>query len=290
MTTLHPALSFTYYIAMILLTCFVRNPVVTLSALVGGLCHWAFFTTAKEKREDLGFYLPLAALVTLANPVFSHNGKTPLFFLNGNAVTKEAFVFGACSAALVVAVLLWSKGYSKTVTSDKFLYLFGSVFPKTALILSVALRYLPMLRNEAHKLKDAQKSVGLYSKGSLTDNFLSSCKIYYALAGRTLENAVGTADSMRGRGWGQQKRVPFARYRFRKRDAVAAVPLALCLSLVLAAAGSGALTFSFYPGLTLPPLSPLALTGYAAFGLLAMFPTILQTEVDLRWRFLQSRL
>ena len=77
MTILHPALSFTYYIAMILLTCFVRNPVVTLSALVGGLCHWAFFTTAKEKREDLGFYLPLAALVTLANPVFSHNGKTP---------------------------------------------------------------------------------------------------------------------------------------------------------------------------------------------------------------------
>ena len=44
------------------------------------------------------------------------------------------------------------------------------------------------------------------------------------------------------------------------------------------------------PGLTLPPLSPLALTGYAAFGLLAMFPTILQTEVDLRWRFLQSKL
>ncbi len=290
METLHPLVSFCYYIAAIAVTVLIRNPAVTLGALVGGLCHWAFLTNAKEKRADLGFWLPLALLVTLFNPVFSHNGKTPLFFLNGNAFTFEATVFGAYSAVLVIAVLVWSKAYSRVVTSDKFLYLFGGVLPKSALVLSVALRYIPMLRKDAARLKDAGKTVGLYSKGSLTDNFLSSCRVYYALIGRTLENAVGTAESMRARGWGRAKRVPYSYYRFKKRDALVAAFSAVLLAVTLAASVSGALSFSFYPGLTAPPLSPLAAAAYGAFALYSLVPLILQTEVRLRWRSLQSKL
>lgn len=290
MKSLHPLLSFPYFVAVLALTMLIRNPVATLGSLLGAFCYWLMTTNGKEKRADLGFYLPLAVLITVANPVFSHNGKTPLFFLNDNAFTLESLLYGAFNAALIVSVLLWSKAYSKTVTSDKFLYLFGGILPKTALILSVALRYLPMLRKEARRLKDAQKTVGLYSKGSVTDNFLSSCKIYYALIGRTLENAVGTAESMRARGWGKAKRVPFARYRFHTPDKVLAPVLLFLFVVVAVGAGTGSLTFSFYPAPTNPLPNGFSAFAAAAFWLLSFFPALYETEVNLQWRLLQSKI
>lgn len=85
-------------------------------------------------------------LVAVTNPLFSHNGVTPLFYLNGNPVTLEAFVYGAAIAVMVVGVMLWCRCYSAVMTSDKFLYLFGRAIPKLALVLSMALRFIPMFK------------------------------------------------------------------------------------------------------------------------------------------------
>lgn len=45
----------------------------------------------------IAFYVSMFLLVAVTNPLFSHNGVTPLFYLNGNPVTLEAFVYGAGS-------------------------------------------------------------------------------------------------------------------------------------------------------------------------------------------------
>ena len=174
---------------------------------------------------DIGFYLPMFLLVAITNPLFSHNGVTPLFFLNGNPVTLEAFVYGAAIAVTVIGAMLWCKCYSAVMTSDKFLWLFARVIPKLALVLSMALRFLPMLRRQMKQVKTAQKTMGLYSARGVVDRIRSTGRVFLAVIGWALENAMETAASMRARGYGTGKRTNFSIFRFTARDGVLSVQI-----------------------------------------------------------------
>ncbi len=287
---LHPAVLFLYFAVMVAFSMFLRNPVTVGLSLCGAAAFCAMLTDGREKLNDLKFYIPLTVLITATNPLFSHNGRTPLFFLNGNAFTLEAIWYGAFIALMLIAVLLWSKSYSKIVTGDKYLYLFGRVVPKTALILSVALRYVPILKLQAQKTRDAQKTLGLYSTGSMADNAVSTAKVYSALVGWSLENAVETGRHMKARGWGRGRRTSFSTFRFRAADGAVLALVVLGAALTGLASAKGTLTFSFYPAPTPLPADALSVAAYASFGALAFLPFMIETEELIRWNCLRSEI
>ncbi|MDD7394196.1 MAG: hypothetical protein PUG24_07370 [Eubacteriales bacterium] len=121
----NPITLFIYFLSVIILTAFVQNPVIVCSALLGAVLFCATLSRRREIGSDAALYIPLFLLVAVTNPLFSHNGATPLFYLFGHAVTVEAFVCGAGLAAAVVAVMIWCKCLGKVMTGDKTLYLFG---------------------------------------------------------------------------------------------------------------------------------------------------------------------
>ena len=287
---LHPISLFSYFIVMLAFSMFIRNPVTVGLSLLGGAAFCFTLTQRSERLSDLGFYIPLTVLITVTNPLFSHNGRTPLFFVNGNAFTLEAIWYGAFIAIMIVAVLLWSKSYSKIVTADKFLYLFGRLLPKTALILSVALRYVPMLKTQAKRIRDAQKTLGMYASDSMLDRLVSGAKVYSALVGWSIENAVETGRHMRARGWGGAKRTSFSVFRFRRADAAVLAFTLFTAALIGFAAVRNELTFSFYPDLTPLPVSLVSVGAYVCFGALAFLPFLIETEETIRWNCLRSKI
>lgn len=285
----HPVTLFAYFAVILLFSMFIRNPVTVCLSLLGGAAFCSTLTNKREKLDDIKFYIPLTVLIAITNPLISHNGKTPLFFLNGNAFTLESIYYGVFIALMIIAVLMWSKSYSRIVTSDKFLYLFGRFAPKTALILSVALRYVPMMKAQAKKIKDAQKTLGLYSKGSYADNVVSTVKVYSALIGWSLENAVETGKNMKARGWGHGKRTSFSSFRFRAADAVVLVLLAVFSAAMLISLRTGRLAFSFYPEPTALPADPVSVFAYVCFALLSFIPFFIESEENIRWNCLRSK-
>lgn len=159
----HPAVLLLYFLSVLLVGMFVTNPVIQLTMLLGAVLFCIMCTPSGRSAGGIAFYVSMFLLVAVTNPLFSHNGVTPLFYLNGNPVTLEAFVYGAAIAVMVVGVMLWCRCYSAVMTSDKFLYLFGRAIPKLALVLSMALRFIPMFKRQLHKVSRAQKAMGLYS-------------------------------------------------------------------------------------------------------------------------------
>lgn len=266
----------------------IRNPVTVSLSLFGGAAFCSALTDKNEKISDIKFYLPLGVLIALTNPLFSHNGKTPLFFLNGNPITSEAVWYGIFLSLMITAVMLWSKGYSKTVTSEKFLYIFGRAVPETALILSVSLGYVPKMKRQAKKIKDAQKTLGLYSKGSFTDNIISSVKVFSALIGWSLENAAETGKNMKARGWGYKKRTSFYIFKFRPADALIIILSLLFSAVTLAGVFTGGLSFSFYPGISSLRLDFVSVSAYVCFALLTLMPFFIESEENIRWNCLRS--
>ena len=170
----HPFVLLVYFLSVLTVAMFAANPVLSLTALLGGILFCAMLVRRSRVPGDIGFYVPLFLLVAVTNPLFSHNGVTPLFFLNGNPVTLEALLYGFALAVAVVGVLLWCKGYSEVMTGDKFLYLFGSVIPRLALVLSMALRFVPRFRRQMRRVLCAQKTMGLYAARGYTDKVRSA--------------------------------------------------------------------------------------------------------------------
>ena len=112
----HPAVLLLYFLSVLLVGMFVTNPVLQLTMLLGAVL---FCLMLPHRSGGAGFYVPMFLLVAVTNPLFSHNGVTPLFYLNGNPVTLEAFVYGAAIAVMVVGVMLWCACYSAVMTSAR---------------------------------------------------------------------------------------------------------------------------------------------------------------------------
>ena len=95
---LHPAVSFTYFVAVIGMTLACMHPVLSPLSFLGAA---AFLVCLKGWKSLLGtmrFLLPMMLVIVVANPLFNHRGVTMLFMLFDQWITLEAIGYGAVSA------------------------------------------------------------------------------------------------------------------------------------------------------------------------------------------------
>lgn len=292
MTTLcnlNPIAAFLWLGASAGIAMFCLNPVLLLLSLGGAL----FYYFLRNPECGLRAQLPLLLLLlisALVNPLFVHNGATVLFVLNHNPVTLEAFYYGLTLGVMIVAVLYWFRSFQQIMTSDKLLYIFGSVFPKLTLILAIALRYIPLLKQQTQKIRSAQKALGLFRDENGFARLKGEMRIFSVLVTWALENGIITADSMSARGYGIGRRTCFALFHFHKRDCIVCFLGLFMAAWVIAAIANGTLTCNYYPRFELPNPSMLGTTAYWAYGILAFFPGFLEMEEKIRWKALKSKI
>lgn len=284
----HPAVLMVYFIAVLLIAMFTQNPVLLGLALLGGVSFCTLLERPKDFLHNIAFYIPLFLMIAVTNPLFSHNGVTPLFFLNGNPVTLEAVLYGLDIAAMLVAVMYWFKCYNHIMTSEKILFLFGKVIPKLSLLLSTALRFVPLFKAQIKKIHQAQKAMGLYASNSYVDKLKSAVRVFSAMLTWSLENAIDTGSSMKARGYGLKGRSHFALFRYTARDGLMSGTATFLLAFALLGMALKETAFSFYPRITGISSSPLAIISYLAFGVLVFLLFLLEVIENLRWKALLS--
>ena len=284
-SSFHPFSLFCFYLSVIGIAMFSSNPYILGLALIGAMLSTIFSKSRKSLKAFFG-YLFFFLAVSLVNPLVSHEGQTPLFFVNGNAFTLEAVIYGVKNGLMLVAVLVWFRTLNEHLDTDKQLYLFGKALPKTSLILSSVLRFVPLIKRQAVKVSETQKAMGLYADEGLKSALRStSVSVSWAL-----ESSIETADTMRSRGYGLRGRTRYSDYRFRLRDGIlCAVSLSVAATVILAHV-FGALTTSFYPAFVLPKPSTMALITYALYGTLASVPFINEAKEQLKWHYLKSKI
>lgn len=286
----HPGAAAAYFAVMLLSAMFLSNPIMQAEAVIGGLLFCVMLIGGRKFREDLWFYIMLFILTAAANPLFSHNGATPLFFLNGNPVTLEAVLYGVGLAATVVGTLIWCKCLSVVMTSDKLLYLFGKLLPKLSLVISMALRFIPMFVRQMKKVNSAQKAMGMYSGKSLFDRIKYRGGVFMAVISWAVENSMETACSMRARGYGAKGRSSFSLFKAEAADLRMFAATLVLGGITFAGAAAGATAFYYYPRITGIPASAGAVAVYAAFGALAVLPFIIEVKERAVWRYCVSKI
>lgn len=259
---------------------FCMDPVILLLSLLGALACFAARGGFREWQSHL-WTLGLFVLMALINPLTYHNGATVLFVFNRNPITLEALVYGIAAGGMVAAVIYWFRSFSKIMTSDRLLYLFGALSPKLALILSMTLRYVPLFGQQAGKVRQAQKALGLYKEDNLIDNFRGNVRVFSVMVTWALENGIITADSMTARGYGVGRRSHFSVFGFTRSDGLLLGCAAALAALTLF--GIADRSVLWYPVFKASPLTLRALIGYLSYGMLVFLPVITDAKEALRW-------
>ena len=267
---------------------FTMNPIILALSLLGAALY-LFARRPDAGWKALPLYLALFMISALMNPLFVHSGATVLFIINHNPITLEALFYGMALGGMIASSLCWFRSFQEVMTSDKLLYVFGSALPKLTLILSIALRYIALLREQAKRVRDAQKALGLFREENVIDRLRGELRIFSVLVTWVLENGIITADSMAARGYGTGKRTRFALFHFRGRDVALCCACLALAAVAITAAALGALDCAFYPRFRMGAGGSLAAAGYVSYALLAFAPGILELEEKLRWKALRSR-
>lgn len=283
----NPGAVFIWYMCVTVPVMFCMNPVLIVLSFAAGLAWYIVYSRGQNLKRLL-FFFAVPLLGAVINPVFNHRGSTALFFINDSAITLESVVYGAVSGLMIGAVLVWFASFSLIMTTDRLLYVFGGLSPKLALILSMTLRYIPLFRRQIAKTNSAQKALGLYGEDTVPDRVQGGMRVFSVMVTWALENGVITADSMTARGYGTGRRSRFAIFRWRQSDVILTAVSIILFAGVLAGIGFKYVSFEYFPVYTPVPLSAGTAAVYAAYGILAAVPLIIQIREDARWSSLKS--
>ncbi len=289
LTKLHPLTSGLYFASVLMLSMFVQNPFVHVVSFLGAFAFYAKNSKSGVVKELL-IYAAMLLIIAAVNPFFSHKGETALFFINKNPVTLESILYGFGMALMIIAVIYWFKCFNCIMSEDKLLCIFGGISPKLALLLSMSLRFLPLLNSQAKRIKDSQKAMGMYSSDAYIDRVKNTMRAYSSLVGWALENAIDVGTSMKSRGYGLKGRTHFSLFKFGLNDFLFVVLTVTFDALIISALINGGFDFEYYPHITTAKVDTITITAFFAFATMCFVPVVLELKEELQWKYYKSKI
>lgn len=287
----HPLVNILYFGLVIGYTMFFMHPVCLLISLFCAVCYYICLNGRRAGRFLIWYAVPTLLLTAVINPAFNHQGIHILGYLpTGNPLTLESILYGVAAAVMLVSVLLWFGCYTAVMTSDKFMYLFGRMIPAMSLVISMTLRFVPRFKIQLEAVKEAQAGLGRdSSSGSLWKRLKCALSCFSIMVTWSLENAVETADSMKGRGYGLGGRTAFSIYVLTERDKGMLLWFTFCGFYLLNGSLSGGLFWRYFPSIRGVLMEPLTVSFEIIYFALCMTPLIMNRKEERAWKSLQSK-
>ena len=281
----HPAVNFIFFAAAIYGAVSFKHPVFLAIAYV---CAFAY-SVKRRGRGAVGFNLCLLSLVlafALYYSSYHHFGVTVLRknFINNN-ITLESFVYGLVIGLRFATLCMWLEAMFRVVSSDKVVYLFGKVSPLLALFLTILLRLIPRIGNEARRINLAQKGIGRGSnQGNLFQRLMNCLRIFSMLITWMISALALESDSMRSRGSLLRGRTAFSIYRFDNRDRAFVIALFSCITMTAMGVILGASKMWYNPRIIWRPLNAIGMLTAIGYLTLCMMPMGLELWTEYRFR------
>ena len=288
--TYHPISQFLFFASVISFTMFIMHPIILLISLAAGSLYVVFTGGISGYLNTLRLTLPTSLMIILINPLVSHGGITILSYLpDGNPFTLESVIFGIAAALLMSCTLKWFYAVNGIFTSDRVIYLFGRLSPRTALLISMILRFFSKFKAQLRIVRAAQQTlVREGSKGNMIRRIKNGVKIFSSMLQWAMENSIDTADSMNSRGYGLHKRTSYSVFKIKPSDILFIITVLAFDIYILAAYIYGAAEYSYYPMFDISFFDLYTVGIYTAFLILCFMPFIIDVREAGKWKSIRS--
>ncbi len=288
----HPVTNFVFFALVIGHAMVIFHPVyMVISLLASFLFNW-ITNGQKGLKFVLTFCLPAWILIALFNPLFSHAGMTILFYFpNGNPFTLESVIYGVVTSTMFITVILWFASSNTIMTGDKLMHLFGRIIPKSSLIISMVLRFVPLYKQRIRLIAQGQAALhDANQKRNLLTKAKDGIQILSIMTTWSLQSSIETANSMKARGYGLSARTAYTQYRFTSSDRKILIILLSCALFIIALQLLKVVQYSYYPYISYTTISSINMLGYFTYALMCFLPCILSLWREFKWTYSISKI
>ncbi|MDR3214725.1 MAG: energy-coupling factor transporter transmembrane protein EcfT [Bacilli bacterium] len=289
--TYNPFVILFYFMSVIFFTMFQANPLFLIISLFIAIIFNIKINGFKEAKRRVLFYLIFFCGCVLANAIFVHEGITSLFYVNGNAITLEALIYGMVFGCLLISIIIWFNCFSKLMSSDKIIYLFSKSVSTIGLMISMILRFIPRFQLQLKKIISIN-NLNNFNKPS--KNIIIKLKTVFnyfsILLTWAFENSLDTATIMKARGYGLKNRTSFHLYKFDVRDIIVLVIIIVLIIINISFYLILNLRFYYYPEIAPLIININYLMAYFNYIILLGLPLIIELKEELKWKLLISKI
>ena len=297
-TIYHPLINLLYFLAVLVLSVVVMNPVFLGISLICAFIYGVYLKGATAARFGSVMTLSLIFLSITFNALLNYRGATALFPLpfDLGPVTFESIMYGLTTGLMIGSVIMWFVSFNVIISSDKLTFLFGRLLPSSSLIFIMVLRFIPRYREQIKKISEAQQTIGMgIDKGTLRTKIKNGSRILSIMFTWALENAIQTADSMKSRGYGIRNRTSFRFYKFTLADRILMIVIIVFTFITAAVFALGFIRAEFYPFFEIGINGDLSaeigrqgslfvsILGYVSFSALSLIPVWLGLKERIYW-------
>ncbi len=238
---------------------------IFLILLVFTFMSKASFASIFRSLKGLWFMILLLLVINIFIPSSSAGGDVA-FYIGSNAVYWKTIINLVYIFIRLVLVLMITNIFTSTTKPMDMTYSIEWLFyplklikipvHKFAMALSLAIRFIPTLSEEAARIQKAQASRGVdYRQGKFRDKVKSIVSLVIPLFMTAFTESGELADAMEARGYNPDaKRTRYRVYKWGVRDTVASIVLAVLLAAMIVLAVYQFDMFAYF-GVNLPALS-----------------------------------
>lgn len=284
----HPYVIFFYYLCVGFLAMYFKHPLFLIIALILLILVNITHDKGKALRKWAPVLIFLSTFFILLNPFLVSRGTNILFYFRGKQVTLEATVYGVVMSLALVIVLIMFVSFNLILNGNKFLYIFSKVLPRTAFLIMLSIRFVPLLKSRLDEINAVQRIRGMtITAGNIRNRVKNGMVMIQILLTWSLEEAIETADSMKSRGYGSGKKSSYIPYRMEKRDWGWLITLLLLFLICIAGGSLGYGKIHIYPELGTLHLYLFDWILLIGMSILFSFPLIVEGREQLRWKYLK---
>lgn len=287
-TVIHPAVYMVYYLILILFAFFFNDPYYTASFLICIALLITLQGIKSEFKNIIKFYIPMALLIIILNPLISHIGVTKIYIAGSYFITLESLVYGILMSLSLLIILLLFASYNSAVSYQEMLYILSKRFPNISIVIIMALRFIPLLNYRLSEVKKVSmfnlKNSGNQKKDETKVNKIkNSTQMLAVVVSWSLEESMLSAKSMKARGYGITERTNYLSFKFRKIDyyfiSITIITALVCITGILQGYGR----INIYPQLQFSLSENIFNIFYFAFLVLLLPLIYLEFKEKLIW-------
>lgn len=242
---MHPLVIFIYLAGLICFGFIFKSPIFQVSLFAVVCLLSLYYNGFKSTLKTLRMCLTVGVLIIIINPLTNHRGTFILFYLFDNPITLESVIYGLINALMVSSLILIFSVFNTLIDSERFLYLFSRIIPKTAFVTGMSLRFSELYIKRGKMIIDVLKIRGIsLGKGRLKERIKSSGRILEGIVTWSLEEGMETAQVLKAKNYGVSKRSAYRLYKFNRMDLIWNVTFGFIIALELYFALAGAVRFN----------------------------------------------
>lgn len=257
---LHPLTGVLLIISYLIAALVIKNPIYLAIIFLSILCLAHIDGCLGNVVSYMKFIIPVVVLILILNPLMSHNGVTILYngtwkvpILGVTTITLEALMYGLQMGGVMVLITIIFGFGNLILHPDRTFAYFAKYLKKSALLMSMTIRFFPTLLGSYKNIIEVEKLRGnTISNKKFIQRIKSQGNVVNILFMTSLEDAVDVSESMYSRGFGLGKRSTYFREKFRGMDLVIIMVIIFELSYMYYFNSTGLNKMQFYPRLDNP--------------------------------------